>query len=79
MGDSIKLDGYIVGNMLGRGTQGTVYKAYTKSEPRKAVAIKCIFKNKLSKSARDNIITEISLLKKTKTQVYSGTDRFSLG
>jgi len=66
MGDSINLDGYIVGNMLGRGTQGTVYKAYTKSEPRRAVAIKCIFKNKLSKSARDNIVTEISLLKKLK-------------
>jgi len=66
MGDSFKLDGYVVGNMLGRGTQGTVYKAYTKSDPRRAVAIKCIFKNKLSRSARDNIITEISLLKKLK-------------
>jgi len=66
MADPIKLDGYIVGNMLGKGTQGTVYKAYTKSEPRRAVAIKCIFKHKLSRSARDNIITEISLLKKLK-------------
>eukprot|EP00092_Neocalanus_flemingeri_P002707 GFUD01002899.1.p1 GENE.GFUD01002899.1~~GFUD01002899.1.p1 ORF type:complete len:474 (+),score=123.92 GFUD01002899.1:539-1960(+) len=66
MGDSIKLDGYTVGDMVGRGTQGTVYKAYTKSEPRRAVAIKCIFKKKLSKSAQNNIITEIGLLKKLK-------------
>jgi len=66
MSDSIKLNGYIIGNMLGRGTQGTVYKAYTKSEPKRAVAIKCIFKNKLNKTARENIITEISLLKKLK-------------
>ena len=66
MSDSIKLDGYTIGNMLGKGTQGTVFKAYTKSEPKRAVAIKCIYKNKLNKTARDNIITEISLLKKLK-------------
>jgi len=66
MGDSLKLDGYIVGAMLGCGTQGTVYKAYTKTEPRTAVAIKCILKNKLSKSGRNNIVTEIGLLKKLK-------------
>jgi len=66
MGDPIKLDGYVVGDMLGKGTSGTVYKAYTKSEPKRAVAIKCIIKNKLSKSAKDNIITEIGLLKKLK-------------
>jgi len=66
MGDPIKLDGYIVGDMVGRGTQGTVYKAYTKSEPKRAVAIKSIHKNKLSKKGKDNIITEIGLLKKLK-------------
>ncbi|EDV26515.1 uncharacterized protein TRIADDRAFT_54606 [Trichoplax adhaerens] len=54
---------YIVTEKLGQGTYATVYKAYRTVGKREVVAIKCIQKRSLSKSASDNLITEISLMK----------------
>lgn len=60
------LNGYSGCKMVGRGTQGSVYKAFTRTEPKSAVAIKVISKNNLSKTGRNNLVTEIGLLKKLK-------------
>jgi len=62
----LNLQGYTVSKLVGRGTQGSVFKAYTKTPQKTAVAIKVISKTNLSKSGRDNLITEIGLLKKLK-------------
>ena len=76
----LKTDGF---SEVGRGTQGSVYKAYTKTSPKTAVAIKVkifwkkilcsttlirqvIHKKNLSKKGRDNLVTEIGILKKLK-------------
>ncbi|XP_022834829.1 serine/threonine-protein kinase ULK3-like [Spodoptera litura] len=61
-----KIDGYVVTEKLGTGSYSTVYKAYTKVGARTVVAIKCVDKSrvKYSGTAVDNLITEISLLKK---------------
>ncbi|CAK9806871.1 Serine/threonine-protein kinase ULK3 [Anthophora quadrimaculata] len=48
---------------IGSGSYATVYKAFKKDGCREVVAIKCVDKSSLSKSAIDNIITEIYLLK----------------
>ncbi|XP_053693406.1 serine/threonine-protein kinase ULK3 [Sabethes cyaneus] len=52
---------------IGSGTYATVYRAMKKTT-KDVFAIKCVEKASLSKSAVDNIITEISLLKKLKHQ-----------
>ena len=43
-----------------------MFKAYTKTAPKTAVAIKVISKSQLSKAGRDNLVTEIGILKKLK-------------
>ncbi|XP_043669922.1 serine/threonine-protein kinase ULK3 isoform X1 [Vespula pensylvanica] len=48
---------------IGVGSYATVYKAKRKEEPCDVVAIKCVDASKLSKSAIENLMTEISLLK----------------
>ncbi|XP_033339551.2 unc-51 like kinase 3 homolog Aduk isoform X1 [Megalopta genalis] len=48
---------------LGSGSYATVYKAIKKDGCRDVVAIKCVDKSSLSKSAVDNLVTEINLLK----------------
>ncbi|KAG6797579.1 serine/threonine-protein kinase ULK3 isoform X1 [Apis mellifera caucasica] len=48
---------------IGSGSYATVYKAFKKDGCREIVAIKCVDKSSLSKSAIDNIVTEIYLLK----------------
>ncbi|XP_076277263.1 unc-51 like kinase 3 homolog Aduk isoform X3 [Lasioglossum baleicum] len=48
---------------LGSGSYATVYKAIKKDGCREVVAIKCVDKSSLSKSAIDNLVTEINLLK----------------
>ncbi|XP_071873252.1 unc-51 like kinase 3 homolog Aduk isoform X2 [Bombus fervidus] len=48
---------------IGAGSYATVYKAFKKDGCREVVAIKCVDKSSLSKSAIDNIVTEIYLLK----------------
>ncbi|XP_068081474.1 serine/threonine-protein kinase ULK3 [Anabrus simplex] len=58
-----QVPGYAVVEKIGSGSYSTVYKAFRKNGPREAVAIKCVEKSKLTGSAVDNIITEISLLK----------------
>jgi len=46
-----------------QGTQGCVYKATTRGPERKSVAIKVVLKSRLSKAGRDNLVSEIGLLK----------------
>ncbi|KAF4519166.1 hypothetical protein B566_EDAN008229, partial [Ephemera danica] len=60
------VDGYVIVGKIGSGSYATVYKAFKKSGPREVVAIKCVEKTKLSTATIDNLITEISLLKKIK-------------
>ncbi|KAK3910588.1 Serine/threonine-protein kinase ULK3 [Frankliniella fusca] len=60
------VEGYVIVEKIGAGSYSTVYKAFKKDGCREAVAIKVVEKKRLSKSAEDNIVTEISLLKKLK-------------
>ncbi|KOC67541.1 Serine/threonine-protein kinase ULK3 [Habropoda laboriosa] len=48
---------------IGSGSYATVYSAFKKDGCRELVAIKCVDKSSLSKSAIDNLVTEIYLLK----------------
>ncbi|XP_019559803.2 serine/threonine-protein kinase ULK3 [Aedes albopictus] len=50
---------------IGSGSYATVYRAMHKAS-KEIYAVKCVRKGTLSKSAVDNIVTEISLLKKLK-------------
>lgn len=59
----MRVTGYEMGPLLGQGTQGSVYRATTRGQERKSVAIKVVLKSKLSKTGRDNLVTEIGLLK----------------
>jgi len=58
------LKDYAFVDKLGSGSYGAVYKAHRKTGVRNVVAIKCVKKSNLSKGEIDNIVTEISLLKK---------------
>jgi len=58
------LKDYAFVDKLGSGSYGAVYKAHRKTGIRDVVAIKCVKKSNLSKKEIDNIVTEISLLKK---------------
>lgn len=60
------VEGYVIVEKIGAGSYSNVYKAFKKDGCREAVAIKVVEKRRLSKSAEDNIVTEISLLKKLK-------------
>ena len=57
---------YAFAEKLGSGSYGSVYKAHRKTGARDVVAIKCVKKSDLSKGEIDNIVTEISLLKRLK-------------
>ncbi|XP_068741265.1 serine/threonine-protein kinase ULK3-like isoform X3 [Montipora capricornis] len=59
-----RLEHYVMTEKLGQGTYATVYKAFKKGNTRDVVAIKCIQKSSLSKTATENLLTEIELLKK---------------
>ena len=61
-----KVSGYDMGCMVGQGTQGCVYKATTRGRDRARVAVKVVLKSRLSQAGRDNLVTEIALLKKLK-------------
>ncbi|GAB6019905.1 Serine/threonine-protein kinase ulk3 [Chamberlinius hualienensis] len=62
-----QLPGFIFTDKLGQGSYAVVYKAYaSKGDRREVVAIKCVEKNSLNKSATENLLTEISILKKLK-------------
>ncbi|KAG8175537.1 hypothetical protein JTE90_016685 [Oedothorax gibbosus] len=60
------LPDFIFTEKLGKGSYATVYKAYRKGDTREVVAIKCVQKSSLTKSSVENLITEISILKKVK-------------
>ncbi|KYM76934.1 Serine/threonine-protein kinase ULK3 [Atta colombica] len=53
---------YCMLEKIGAGSYSTVYKAFRKDGSREVVAIKCVDKGSLSKSAVDNLVTEIKLL-----------------
>ncbi|XP_018401000.1 PREDICTED: serine/threonine-protein kinase ULK3 isoform X2 [Cyphomyrmex costatus] len=53
---------YCMLEKIGTGSYATVYKAFRKDGSREVVAIKCVDKGSLSKSAVDNLVTEIKLL-----------------
>uniref|UniRef100_A0A1B6DXA2 Serine/threonine-protein kinase ULK3 n=1 Tax=Clastoptera arizonana TaxID=38151 RepID=A0A1B6DXA2_9HEMI len=57
------IEGYTGVEKIGTGSYSTVYKGYHKSKIHEPVAIKCVEKSKLSPTGKDNIVTEISLLK----------------
>ena len=61
-----QLTAYTFAERLGAGSYGNVYKAHGKTGTREAVAVKCVLKSNLCKAEADNIITEISLLKRLK-------------
>ncbi|KAL3184320.1 hypothetical protein MRX96_022934 [Rhipicephalus microplus] len=63
-----KLPDYIFTEKLGQGTYATVFKAYHKTGARRVVAIKCISKSSLTKTATENLLTEIAILKKIKNE-----------
>ncbi|CAN8011128.1 unnamed protein product [Ixodes pacificus] len=63
-----KLPEYVFTEKLGQGTYATVFKAYHKMGARRVVAIKCISKSSLTKSATENLLTEIAILKKIKNE-----------
>ncbi|KAK2587334.1 hypothetical protein KPH14_003051 [Odynerus spinipes] len=54
---------YYLLEKIGVGSYATVYKAVRKEGSRDVVAIKCVDKSTLSKSAINNLVTEINLLK----------------
>ncbi len=62
----LRLKDYEIAQFLGAGNFGQVFKARGKSGSRPVVAVKCVPKAGLSKAEQDNLITEISLLKKLK-------------
>jgi len=62
----VQLTAYTIAERLGAGSYGNVYKAHGKTGTREAVAVKCVLKSQLCKAEVDNIITEISLLKRLK-------------
>ncbi|KAK7079275.1 Serine/threonine-protein kinase ulk3 [Halocaridina rubra] len=55
---------YIFAEKIGTGSYADVYKAYRKGAVREVVAVKCVLKSNLSKSALDNLVTEIGILKR---------------
>ncbi|XP_068204137.1 serine/threonine-protein kinase ULK3 [Palaemon carinicauda] len=57
---------YILAEKIGSGSYADVYKAYRKGTVREVVAVKCVLKSNLSKSALDNLISEIGILKRLK-------------
>ncbi|XP_049938547.1 serine/threonine-protein kinase ULK3 [Schistocerca serialis cubense] len=58
-----KVEGYAIVEKIGAGSYASVYKAFKKVGAREVVAVKCVDKSRLSGSAIDNLVTEISLLK----------------
>ncbi|KAL7640727.1 UNVERIFIED_CONTAM: hypothetical protein RMT77_009002 [Armadillidium vulgare] len=57
-----RIEGYALAEKLGSGSYADVYKGYKKGG-KEVVAVKCVVKNKLSKAALNNLISEIEILK----------------
>ncbi|KAB7507992.1 Serine/threonine-protein kinase ULK3 [Armadillidium nasatum] len=57
-----RVEGYSLAEKLGSGSYADVYKGYKKGG-KEVVAVKCVVKNKLSKTALNNLISEIEILK----------------
>lgn len=67
---------YILAEKLGAGTYAAVYKAFSKVGAREAVAIKCILKSSLNAISKDNLLTEIELLKTLRHEHIVGLKDF---
>ncbi|XP_050536870.1 serine/threonine-protein kinase ULK3 isoform X2 [Daktulosphaira vitifoliae] len=63
-----KVEGYKIHKNIGKGSTSTVYLAQSNQNVKNLVAIKVIERNKLSKSAKDAVITEIGVMKALKHQ-----------
>lgn len=61
-----QLKGYLFGQLCGKGTYGYVFRATKINSPKDVVAVKCILLKTLSKTTRENVIQEISILKQLK-------------
>uniref|UniRef100_T1JMQ7 Serine/threonine-protein kinase ULK3 n=1 Tax=Strigamia maritima TaxID=126957 RepID=T1JMQ7_STRMM len=61
-----RIPGYIITEKVGSGSYATVYKAYRNDGKREVVAVKCVLISSLSKTSVENLLNEISLLKKLK-------------
>ncbi|XP_045602321.1 serine/threonine-protein kinase ULK3 [Procambarus clarkii] len=61
-----KVPEYIFAEKIGSGSFADVYKAFKKGKTREVAAIKCVLKSNLSKTALDNLISEIKILKELK-------------
>ena len=57
---------YIFVEKIGSGNYADVYKAYKKGKTREVVAVKCVLQSSLSKTALNNLESEIKILKKLK-------------
>ena len=60
------LPNYALTEKIGTGSYGVVYKAHAKAGTRDVVAVKCVWRSGLAKHEVENIVNEISLLKKLK-------------
>lgn len=61
-----RIPNYIFAEKIGSGNYAEVYKAYRKGQMREVVAVKCVLQSSLSKSALNNLESEIKILKKLK-------------
>ncbi|XP_050696689.1 serine/threonine-protein kinase ULK3-like isoform X2 [Eriocheir sinensis] len=61
-----KIPDYIFAEKIGAGNYADVYKAYKKGKVREVVAVKCVLQSSLSRSALNNLESEIKILKKLK-------------
>lgn len=60
------LPNYALTEKIGTGSYGSVYKARAKTGARDVVAVKCVLRSGLAKHEVENIVNEISLLKRLK-------------
>ncbi|ESN96205.1 hypothetical protein HELRODRAFT_107367 [Helobdella robusta] len=61
-----QLPGYIFSEKLGSGSYAVVYKACPKQRKEEVVAVKCILRSSLNNISKENLLTEIELMKSFK-------------
>ncbi|KAG0729196.1 Serine/threonine-protein kinase ULK3 [Chionoecetes opilio] len=61
-----KIPDYVFAEKIGSGNYADVYKAYKKGKTREVVAVKCVLQSSLSRTALNNLESEIKILKKLK-------------
>ena len=63
---ALERKGFVLSELLGSGSYGSVFKARKSHGAREVAAIKIMDRTKMSTREGDNLVTEISLLKKLK-------------